>query len=285
MRSVKHLALLVVTITLVGCGVGDRQIKVDVSEGANPWTNLDVNNDPQNFQFAIVADRTGKRRAGVFSQAVEKLNLLQPEFVMCVGDTIQGGTRDVAELDRQWNEFEAVANKLQMPFFYLAGNHDIGNEVMTEKWQQRRGKSYYHFVYRDVLFLVMNTEDPPRTKISAEQIEYFRKALKDNANVRWTLVFLHKPMWDYDKTDSWANFESLLTGREYTVFSGHRHKYSKKMRHGRRYYGLATTGGGMDGGTVVDCRFDHIAWITMTEDGPLLANILLEGIQDDTLCQ
>ena len=40
-----------------------------------------------------MSDRTGGNRWGVFQDAIFKLNLLQPEFVMSVGDMIQGYTR------------------------------------------------------------------------------------------------------------------------------------------------------------------------------------------------
>ena len=63
-----------------------------IVEDLNPWSSLDLNNDPNNFQFAIVTDRTGGHRAGVFPDAIRKLNLLQPEFVISVGDLIEGGT-------------------------------------------------------------------------------------------------------------------------------------------------------------------------------------------------
>ena len=69
------------------------KIIIDKSGSVHPWSNLDFNNDPDNFQFAIVTDRTGGHRAGVFEDAIRKLNLLQPEFVISVGDLIEGYTR------------------------------------------------------------------------------------------------------------------------------------------------------------------------------------------------
>ena len=59
--------------------------------GTKPWTSEDFLDDPQEFQFAIVSDRTGGARKGVFERAVKALNLLRPEFVMSVGDLIEGG--------------------------------------------------------------------------------------------------------------------------------------------------------------------------------------------------
>ena len=115
-----------------------------------PWTNLDLNNDPKNFQFLILTDRTGGNRPGVFEQGIEKINILQPEFVLSVGDLIDGYTDDPLIVKEQWNEFDALIDKLEMPFFYVPGNHDITNKMMEDMWVERFGSTYYYFVYRDV---------------------------------------------------------------------------------------------------------------------------------------
>lgn len=290
MKLLRNLLVVTGLIILSGCADFGPDLKIQASRQANPWTHLNLYNNPDNFQFAIVADRTGDHRPGVFADAVEKLNLLKPEFVMSIGDLIEGETEDEAELNRQWNEFDAIVNELQMPFFYVPGNHDINNEVMAKKWRKRLGQSYYHFNYRNVLFLCLNTEDACEGCISHQQIEYFQKVLKANRNVRWTLVFMHRPLWKKDETlENWQKFESLLADRPYTVFAGHTHTYNKSVRSGRQYYVLAITGGcggGQDDEPLglAECRFDHIVWVTMTDNGPVLANLLLEGILDDEPC-
>ncbi|MGI9284860.1 MAG: metallophosphoesterase family protein [Pseudomonadales bacterium] len=118
-------------------------------------------NEPENFQFAIVGDRTGEHRKGVFASAVEQLNLLRPEFVVSVGDLIEGYSEDKQVLEQEWHEFDRHVKALDMPFYYVVGNHDMGNEVMLEMWRQRLGPTYFHFVYKKVLFIALNTEDPP----------------------------------------------------------------------------------------------------------------------------
>jgi hypothetical protein len=105
-------------------------------DGPKPWTSLDLNNDPGNFQFAIVTDRTGSHRPGVFMEGVKRLNLLQPEFVMSVGDLIEGYTEDENQLLREWEEFDGFIDQLEMPFFYVPGNHDITNKVMQDFWKK-----------------------------------------------------------------------------------------------------------------------------------------------------
>jgi len=252
-------------------------------EEVNPWTHLTMNNDPDNFQFAIVADRTGGHRSGVFGDAVAKLNLLQPEFVMSVGDLIEGYTEDLSVLEAEWAEFDEFVKALEMPFFYVPGNHDISNPVMVEEWKRRRGRPYYHFVYRDVLFLCLDSEDPPATQIGEDQVAYVKRALSENPDVRWTLAFLHKPMWEYDAASGWRQVEAMLRERPHTVFAGHYHSYTKHRRNDRKYFVLAATGGGSSLRGNLFGEFDHVVWVTMTDAGPRIANLMLEGIWDENV--
>jgi len=130
---------------------------------AKPWTAKEFQNDPAEFQFVIIGDRTGGANVqGTFKLAMKQLNLLQPEFVINVGDLIEGYSDQKSELNAEWDEVDTMLNELDMPFFRTPGNHDIANDVATQVWLDRYGASYYHFVYKDVLFLVLNTEDPPR---------------------------------------------------------------------------------------------------------------------------
>jgi len=246
-------------------------------------TDRDFNNAPDNFQFVILSDRTGGCRPGVFAEAVSKTNVLQPEFVMCVGDLIEGYTETTDQLDEQWEEFDKIANGLEMPFFYVPGNHDISNQVMTDYWNRRYGPSYYHFVYRNVLFLCLNTEDPPGTGFSEEQIRYVADALEQNPGVRWTFVFMHRPMWLEGREGGWEQVEKLLDGRGCTVFAGHYHNYVKYERLGHSYFILATTGGGSSLTGPDFGEFDHIVWVTMTADGPSIANLMLDGIAGENI--
>lgn len=261
---------------------------VAIQQGArNPWTNLRFNDRRENFQFAIVTDRTGGRRPGVFAQAVRKINLLEPEFVVSVGDLIEGYTEDPGQWALEWSEFEEMVDRLRMPFFFCAGNHDISNLPMRQDWVRRFRRAYYYFKYHDCLFLVLNTEDPPKQgpyHISQAQRDWAVGVLNAQRDVRWTFVLLHKPTWTYPDTDhaaqGWTVIEDALGDRKYTVFAGHKHNYAKFIRRGREYYMLATTGGGSTLTGLADGKFDHFVWVTMRDSGPVLANVLLDGIED-----
>lgn len=272
-------------------GDSDPGFRIDAPETAKPYTHLRFNNRARNFQFAVMADRTGANRAGVFEDAIAKINLLQPEFVISVGDLIGGYTTDTEAVVRQWEELDQLVSRLEMPYFYVAGNHDLSNKPMVKIWEERRGRRYYHFLYQGVLFLVINTDDPFPVQMSDEQVAYFERVLKENPNPRWIFVFMHNPSWRLDPTDRqkasgfphehrFSRFDALLKGRQYTVFAGHTHNYSYERRNGgAEHIVMATTGGGSDlRGARTYGEFDHIAWVTMTDDGPRIANLSLDGI-------
>ena len=251
----------------------------------NPWTHLRMLNDADVFRFAIVSDRTGGHREKIFSRAVEQLNTLQPEFVLSVGDLIEGYTTDPETLAKEWREFQSFTSRLQMPFFYVAGNHDLSNEPMRKLWEEKFGRRYYHFVYKGALFLMLCSEDPPMSSsISDEQVEWLKKTLEENPTPHWIVVALHKPIWTGNiQKNGWAAVEKALAGRNYTVFAGHVHRYEKFVRNGMNYYQLATTGGDSRLRGVRYGEFDHVVWVTMKKSGPVLANLMLDGIYPEDL--
>ena len=293
-RGIIAIACLVL-IALAGCSTiepathladGHLEIQTPVTGHATPWTKQPLLNDPDNFQFAIMSDRTGGRRGDVFSKAVDKVNLLQPEFVICVGDLIKGYTQDIAKLNSENDVFDDIVNRLDMRFFRVVGNHDISNDAMTDLYRQRYGHPYYHFVYKDTLFLVINTEDPPQKGISDTQGVYMNQALADNPDVRWTLVFMHKPLFVEEAKHphpGWQKIEDQLKNRRHSVFAGHWHQYAKYTKNDQCYIRLATTGGGSKLSGIEQGEFDHIVWVTMTDDGPRLANLMLDGIHDQNV--
>ena len=272
-------------------GPQDRaRFESGVESDAKPWTHLNFLNDPEQFQFAIVSDRTGSPRTGVFEDAVRKLNWLRPEFVMSVGDLIQGTSANGDTNAAEWDEFIGWVDELEMPFFFLAGNHDIQAkwiegrvpyEVMRSQWEERFGTTYYYYKYKGALFVALFSNDGIERYISPEQVSYFKGVLADNKDARWTFVFLHHPLWASPHDSNFHEIEGLLQDREYTVFAGHQHMYRHFERKDRNYYVLATTGGGSPLRGNEFGEFDHVTWVTMTNEGPVLANIRLDGILPD----
>jgi len=192
----KRLSVLIFTVLLVGIilqtGCTTTQSVYSTAAfrydqaafpKAKPWTSEAFKNNPEEFQFAVIGDRTGgSDPGGIFNRAMDQLNLLSPEFVINVGDLVEGYTEEKAKAAAQWDEIEGIIKTLEMPFFYVVGNHDMGNDTMREVWLDRRGATYYHFIYHNVLFLVFNSEDPsnPIPKDIEEKTATFKKLQKDD---------------------------------------------------------------------------------------------------------
>jgi hypothetical protein len=325
MKRISQATLLVLVTLFAGAGVAAETpgpelnkpaFRHEIANGPVPWTHEDFDGGRDKFTFAIFSDLTGSEREGVFSVAVEQLRLLRPEFIVNVGDLIAGETTDRAQIEREWDSFDSRAARNRAPMFYAGGNHDLSNPVMWDVWAERYGPRYYHFLYKDVLFLVLDTEDNTREfqqriqeahevsmrtvaaegwgalpetpygklterfsgRVSADQAAYFRAVIARHPEVRWTFVLMHKPAWERPGEEHFASIEAALTGRPYTVFYGHVHSYLHQQRHGRDYIRLATTGGVFLGGA--EMAVDHVTLVTVGEGDPDIANIRLSGIFD-----
>jgi len=290
--------------------------------GAKPWTSAEFQNNPEEFQFVVIGDRTGgANQEQTFLLAIDQLNLLQPEFVINVGDVIEGYSDDKAELNAEWDEVDGMLNKLNMPFFRTPGNHDIANDIAQQVWRDRYGATRYNFVYNDTLFVVLDSEDPPREapegikeklelynrmqtedpakaqamlaefmadesvvaglakeiEFTEEQVAWLKDTLAQNADVRWTFLFLHEPAWE-NPSDSFKAIQGMLKDRKHTFLAGHLHYYDYDMIDGHEHITMGPAGASFhhEGPGNVD----HIMWVTMTEDGPEIANIALKGVFD-----
>lgn len=100
-------------------GVREQPIVFESDSGPKPWTDVKLLNDPDNFQFAIISDRTGGMREGVLEEAISKINLLQPELVISVGDLINGYYNNEEQINREWEDFNTIIDALEMKFFTL----------------------------------------------------------------------------------------------------------------------------------------------------------------------
>ena len=277
-----------------------------------------VDDSEGKFTFAVFSDLHGGERERVFEIAVAQLSLLRPELIVSVGDLTDGGTEDREKLTREWNSFDRRAGEAAAPVFYVGGNHDLTNQTMRDFWAERYGSRYYYFIYKNVLFLVLDTEDythdrmreiylaraayievlegdqPEKAlemeyyrmpehvtgEVGTAQSTYFQKVIADPPDVRWSILFMHKPVWRRDDEPEFSAIESALSDRPYTVFNGHFHSYSHTVKNGRDYITLGTTGGAQS--AEGSMSFDHVTLVTVTDDRPSIANLKLEGILDKT---
>ena len=312
----KTLVLSLLQLFLIGCNSLQNN-KTDFvylnSSGSKPFTFSISEDDNSHFSFAIISDLTGGEREGVFEKAIVNLNYLNPKFTISVGDLIEGGTRDIKIIEDQWFSFNKRLKKLNSPFFYVGGNHDLSCNEMKVFWEKNIGPTYYHFLYKDVLFLILNSEDYSEERmekifqaresalkissgeiegnfeetdyfkmsersygdISFEQIEYFKKVLNKYKNVRWTFLFMHKPLWKNEKNKKFSQLEDLMKNRNYSIFNGHDHSFSTKIINDQIYTTLSTTGGSQNSSN--SNVFDQITLISM-RDRPYTTHLKLNEI-------
>lgn len=289
---------------------------------AVPWLNLAGYPDrSQEFTFSLLSDRTGLSRTGVFEHAVALTNLFRPDFTVQVGDTIEGYVEDLETIRAQWEEFDQITDALDGPLFRVPGNHDVSNLTMREEWLRRFGALHYSFTYRDCLFVVLDTQDPPQdlselggggvdidelyrsmidglskdpqaaldaadpeafdgrqpANLSDAQVAAATQAISEHPDARWTFVFMHMPIWQDRDNPAYVALRGALGDRDFTMFAGHIHNYHRDVIDGRDHIRLGPSGGvwvypGEEG------NFDHITLVTMTDGGPRIANVLLDGV-------
>lgn len=265
-----------------------------------PWTSERFLDDPSEFAFAVVPDRTGGERPGVFGKAMTTLNRLRPEFVMSVGDLIDGRGVKEAKLREEWQEAEGLIGRLEMPFFHVVGNHDIWTgwtgmtperQASIDVWKDLFGPAtYYDFIYKDCHFVCFDTMErhdyfPPHEALSEDQVAWAYRQMESHADARWHFLFMHKPIdWTSDR---WLEFERRINKFDYTVFCGDWHNHCTAIRHGKKYYMIGTAGGNWDCGvTCKDLRYgivDTVTWVVVTKDGPVVSHVEIDGVHGDTI--
>jgi predicted phosphodiesterase len=311
------LRLLVVMAAFTFAACEPPAFRHDIAQAPFPWTATPEKPEDRKFTFAIIGDLYSGERSGVFPVAIEQLNMMRPDIVLSVGDLIDGGTEDTVTLAHQFDHFDERIARLQAPFFRVVGNHDITNLAMRTYWEQRYGKRYYHIVYQDVLFLMLDSEDydsarmmeiyqaraeairvldgpnPERARqmayfnmreratgeIGAKQAAYFEKVIRDNPSVRWTFLLMHKPVYKNEKETDFRRILTALQNKPYTVINGHFHEYAYSENEGKDYIMMATTSGHQN--ELNAQAFDHFLWVTM-EDKPHMINLRMDGLLDKT---
>jgi len=237
-----------------------RSTAPSLPDGKNPVLGGEYNAKEESFIFGIIADRSGGNPIigwPYFEDAIRTMNVLHPDFVFMPGDLIDcyinrpdsKGVADnfLKEFKDQFDLFTHFTNKLEMPLYFIPGNHDLPVPEMIPPYVERFGKLWYSFDYRGVHFIGLNTEANPggENGFTEEQVQWAIQDIATSSEARHTIVFMHNPVW-YGKGllyDQWVRMEDALKGRKYTVIAGHYHKLSTTIRNGRPYYVMATSGG------------------------------------------
>lgn len=231
---------------------------------------LPLPEESDSFGFVVFGDRTGGPAEGVavLADAVDEVNWLGPDLVMTVGDLIQG-YNGPEEWNEQMLEFRGVMEGLEMPWFPVAGNHDIyfrGPDRPAEehegRYERHFGPLWYAFEHKGCFFVVMYTDEPnPETgernfsradcqRVSPEQLAWLDGILTRASEAEHVFVFVHHPRWiGRNYGNDWDRIHERLVaaGNVSAVFGGHIHQMRYDPRDGIEYFALATVGGHQSG--------------------------------------
>jgi hypothetical protein len=298
-------------IVLSGLTAGAVEPHVHTSRASSKILPLPKEDDV--FHFIVFGDRTGGPAAGikVLAQAVEDANLLDPDLVMTVGDLVNGYNQ-TSEWMRQMEEFQFTMSKLKMPWFPVAGNHDIywrrkdawNTETKPareheENYEKHFGPLWYWFEHKNTGFLVLfsdeghpdgrerNFGDRQQQQISRTQLDWIAAELAKMKRLQHVFVFLHHPFWWGERYpgSNWDEVHKLLVanGNVRAVLAGHIHQMRYDgVRDGIGYYALATTGGSLTPGMEYEYfgLLHQFNVVTVRSNGYSMASIPVGGVFD-----
>jgi 3',5'-cyclic-AMP phosphodiesterase len=210
--------------------------------GVRAWS--EPGND---FRFCILGDRTGDAQRGVYEGVWHDLDLLHPDFVVNVGDTIQGGNDSTAEAE--WRALRPLWERYKYPQYFTPGNHDIWSPESRKIYEKETGRpAYYGFDYQNAHFTVLDnsqTED-----LSDDQMEFLARDLAAHKDRDPKFVLFHKPFWLIPVKFQSSHFPFHQLAKKYGVryvISGHGHQFVRLTEDGIVYLEAGSSGGKLKG--------------------------------------
>lgn len=220
--------------------------------------------DPENpFTFVVVGDPRSK---GTFEGLAEEINKARPDFVVILGDWVDGGSMD----QHAYYKRESAEYNFACPVFFTPGNHDVDPEKYPlAAFEKDYGPRNFSFVYNDNIFIFISHLDSRFS--NNESLEYLRSLdTRTLASYRNRFVFMHIPPWvspdikerhTADENEFMQIFKKLKI--DYAVAADF-HGYNRTRLNGVEY--IITGGGGSHLHESQGRQFHHALALTVGKD-------------------
>lgn len=204
----------------------------------NDWFFAQIS-DPQFGMFRPGED--DYEETALVVRAIERLNVLRPDFVLCTGDLI-----DEPCSDRQMEHARGLLGELDasIPFVSLPGNHDVGDVPTAESLEWFRelfGRDRFSFNHHGWHIVGLNSCLMADGSAAPDEVDrqwaWLEEDLDraDRVGAVGTLAFMHHPLFldRMDEEDDYFNLpaavraecaEILQKHGVRTIFSGHLHR-------------------------------------------------------------
>ena len=216
------------------------------------------------FHFAILGDRTGDAQPGVYKEVWREIDAQRPDFVINVGDTIQGGQDDTAA--SEWRALRPIWDRYRLPTYFTPGNHDIWSAASREVYEKQTGHpAFYSFNYQNAHFVVLDNSAAPdlSDSLPEDQMRFLARDLERNRDREPKFIFFHKPLWLIPvmlQNSRFALHQLVTKYGAACVVSGHIHRYLYERLDGVTYLSAPSSGGKLKGqGFDQGWFFGHVA--------------------------
>jgi predicted phosphodiesterase len=196
------------------------------------------------FQFAILGDRTGGAVPGVFEEAWRETDRDHPDFVISVGDTIEGG--DDLTVDAEWQQImRALGPYRRYRLFLTPGNHDVWSVASAQAFEKySKHPLHYSFDYQQAHFTVL--DNSRSDNMPTEELAYLEKDLQMHQKQPVKFIFSHRPSWILQVVLANPDFPLHRLAKRYGVkyvVAGHLHEMLHFEVDGVTYLSIASSGG------------------------------------------
>ena len=211
----------------------------------------------------------------VANWVVNEINrLIRPDFVQFIGDNVQDAT------EHQFQLFDEVRKRLEVPHFALVGDHDVKGDPSRAGFRRHAGEPYGAMSLGGFRFIRLDTQEAHSVGLSSQQSDWFAgqvdEALAEGERV---VVFQHNYPYQI-----WEDFAGpgvdesraiVQTRRIHAIVCGHTHYW--QVANDGRNVAIATRSigdpeGGPPGYTLLYLDGDDLAvtYRSVEDRGPVV---------------